>query len=141
MPELEARIEEAAKMADIHDFIVSLPRGYESQAGEQGGQLSGGQRQRIAIARSLLRNSPVLLVDEATSALDAETADSVTDSILNIQGLTRLVVTHRLDEKTLSRFDGIVVMKNGRITEQGTFQELMEQRRYFYSLYMVSREA
>ena len=94
-----------------------------------------------AIARSLLRNSPVLLVDEATSALDAETADSVTDSILNIQGLTRLVVTHRLDEKTLSRFDGIVVMKNGRITEQGTFQELMEQRRYFYSLYMVSREA
>nr|WP_305115700.1 ABC transporter ATP-binding protein [uncultured Acetatifactor sp.] len=116
-------------------------KGEEYVCGEGGACLSGGERQRIAIARSLLRNSPVLLVDEATSALDAETADSVTDSILNIQGLTRLVVTHRLDEKTLSRFDGIVVMKNGRITEQGTFQELMEQRRYFYSLYMVSREA
>lgn len=67
--------------------------------------------------------------------------DSIIGSILNIQGLTRLVVTHRLDEKTLNRFDGIIVMKNGRVTEQGSFQELMEKKQYFYSLYMVSREA
>ena len=80
------------------------------------------------------------MVDEATSALDAETADSVTNAILDIDGLTRLIVTHKLDEKVLNRFDGIVVMKNGHVEEEGTFGELMEQKGYFYSLYQVSRE-
>ncbi len=82
----------------------------------------------------------MLLADEATSALDAETADSVTNAILDIEGLTRLVVTHKLEEKTLTRFDGIVVMRNGRVEEIGTFEELMEKKEYFYSLYQVSRE-
>lgn len=82
----------------------------------------------------------MLLADEATSALDAETADSVTNAILDIEGLTRLVVTHKLEEKTLARFDGIVVMRNGRVEELGTFEELMEKKDYFYSLYQVSRE-
>lgn len=133
------QIDRAVNGAGLSGLIEEKGESYA--CGEGGSCLSGGERQRIAIARSLLRKSPVLLVDEATSALDAETADSVTGSILNIQGLTRLVVTHRLDEKTLNRFDGIIVMKNGRITEQGTFRELMEKRQYFYSLYMVSREA
>ena len=133
------QVDRAVNGAGLSGLIAEKGEGYA--CGEGGSCLSGGERQRIAIARSLLRKSPVLLVDEATSALDAETADSVTGSILNIQGLTRLVVTHRLDEKTLNRFDGIIVMKNGRITEQGTFRELMEKRQYFYSLYMVSREA
>lgn len=133
------QVDRAVNGAGLSGLIEEKGRDYA--CGEGGSCLSGGERQRIAIARSLLRKSPVLLVDEATSALDAETADSVTGSILNIQGLTRLVVTHRLDEKTLNRFDGIIVMKNGRITEQGTFRELMEKRQYFYSLYMVSREA
>lgn len=132
------QIDRAVKGAGLSGLIREKGEGYA--CGEGGSCLSGGERQRIAIARSLLRKSPVLLVDEATSALDAETAESVTDAILNIRGLTRLVVTHRLEEKTLSRFDGIVVMKNGRVTEQGTFRELMERREYFYSLYMVSRE-
>ena len=82
----------------------------------------------------------MLLADEATSALDDETADSVTNAILDIEGLTRLVVTHKLEEKTLARFDGIVVMRNGRVEELGTFEELMEKKDYFYSLYQVSRE-
>ena len=81
-----------------------------------------------------------MLVDEATSALDAETADSVTNAILDIEGLTRLVVTHKLEEKTLARFDEIVVMRNGRVEELGTFEELMNKKDYFYSLYQVSRE-
>ena len=133
------QVDRAINGAGLARLIEEKGEGYA--CGEGGAWLSGGERQRIAIARSLLRKSPVLLVDEATSALDAETAEGVTGSILNIQGLTRLVVTHRLEEKTLGRFDEIVVMKNGRITEQGTFRELMEKRQYFYSLYMVSREA
>lgn len=132
------QVGQAVKGAGLSGLLEEKGEGYA--CGEGGSCLSGGERQRIAIARSLLRKSPVLLVDEATSALDAETAEGVTDSILNIRGLTRLVVTHRLEEKTLSRFDGIVVMKNGRVAEQGTFRELMERKRYFYSLYMVSRE-
>ena len=80
----------------------------------------------------------MLLADEATSSLDAETADSVTNAILDVRGLTRLVVTHRLDEKTLNRFDEIIVMKNGRIVEQGDFGSLMERKKYFYSLYTVA---
>lgn len=131
------QIDQAVSGAGLSRLIAEKGEGYA--CGEGGSCLSGGERQRIAIARSLLRKSPVLLVDEATSALDAETAEGVTDSILNIQGLTRLVVTHRLEEKTLSRFDGLVVMKNGKVAEQGTFQELMDRRQYFYSLYMVSR--
>ena len=82
----------------------------------------------------------MLLADEVTSALDAETADSVTNAILDIRGLTRLVVTHKLEEKALSRFDEIVVMRNGRVAERGSLGELMARKEYFYSLYQVSRE-
>lgn len=132
------QVERAVQMAGLSQLIRE--KGETYACGEGGAHLSGGEKQRISIARSLLRRSPVLLVDEATSALDAETAEGVIRSILEIDGLTRLVVTHKLDEKVLSRFDGIIVMRNGRVAEQGNFRELLERKQYFYSLYMVSRE-
>lgn len=131
-------VESAASRAGLKELVAE--KGWDYGCGEGGAHLSGGEKQRISIARSLLKQSRVLLVDEATSSLDAETADSVTNAILDIDGLTRLVVTHRLDEKALRRFDEIIVMRNGRVAEQGTFGDLMEKKDYFYSLYQVSRE-
>lgn len=131
-------VDRAVQKAGLKSLVEE--KGEDYACGEGGSHLSGGEKQRIAIARSLLRKSSLLLVDEATSALDAETAEGVTNAILDIQGLTRLVVTHRLEEKTLKRFDEIIVMRNGRVAERGDFQELMESRQYFYSLYMVTRE-
>lgn len=131
-------VESAACRAGLKGLIAE--KGWDYGCGEGGACLSGGEKQRISIARSLLKKSQVLLADEVTSSLDPETADSVTGAILDIDGLTRLVVTHRLDEKVLKRFDGIVVMRNGRVAEQGTFEELMDKKNYFYSLYQVSRE-
>lgn len=113
--------------------------GEDYKCGENGNALSGGEKQRISIARSLLRKSPVLLVDEATAALDAETAFHVTNSILNLEGLTRIVVTHALDENLLKKYDGILTLKDGRIVESGTFEELMEKKEFFYSLYTISQ--
>lgn len=92
----------------------------------------------FVIARALLRGSTVLLADEATAALDAETARTVTDSILNLKGLTRVVVTHRLEPSALRRYDGIIVMKNGRVSEQGSFDGLMEAKNQFYALFMLA---
>ena len=102
-------------------------------------ELSGGQRQRESIARALLRGTPVLMLDEATASLDNQTACEVTDAILGLEGLTRIVVTHRLEPGLLERYDEIVVLHAGKIQERGRFQELMEQKGYFYSLYTVSR--
>ncbi len=130
------QVDQAISMAGLAGLIEE--KGEDYACGEGGAHLSGGEKQRISIARSLLRKLPVLLADEATSSLDAETADSVTNAILDVRGLTRLVVTHRLDEKTLNRFDEIIVMKNGRIVEQGDFGSLMERKKYFYSLYTVA---
>lgn len=115
-------------------------KGEDYVCGENGAHLSGGEKQRISIARSLLREVSVLLADEATSALDAKTSNNVTNSILDLHGITRLVVTHKLDEKTLKRFDEIIVMKNGRVVENGDFETLMGNGEYFASLYKVSRE-
>ncbi len=115
-------------------------KGEDYDCGENGAHLSGGEKQRISIARSLLREVSVLLVDEATSALDAATSDSVTNALLDIKGVTRLVVTHKLDEKALKRFDEIIVMKNGQVAEQGDYNTLMGKGAYFASLYQISRE-
>lgn len=113
-------------------------RGEEFVCGENGANLSGGERQRISIARALLRKSPILLVDEATAALDAATARAVSFSILNLVGMTRIVVTHRLEEAILRRYDKILVMKNGTICEQGNFDTLMQQKGQFYSLFQIA---
>lgn len=101
--------------------------------------LSGGEKQRISIARSLLKRSSVLLADEATAALDAQTAHQVTSDLLDLTGVTRIIVTHRLEESLLRRYDGILVLKDGRIAETGTFDELMEKKGYFYALFTVAQ--
>ena len=112
-------------------------KGEDYHCGENGVGLSGGERQRISIARSLLRGTPVLMLDEATAALDNQTAFEVTDAILKLDGLTRIVVTHRLEEALLRQYDEILVLRDGRITEQGTYESLMAKTGYFYSLYHV----
>ncbi len=114
-------------------------KGESYLCGENGVNLSGGEKQRISIARSLLRKSQILLADEATAALDAETSFQVNDAILNLRDMTRIVVTHALDAAVLSRYDCIIAMKSGEIVESGTFEELMNRKGYFYSLYTVTQ--
>lgn len=133
----EEKIQNAIQMSGLSRLIEE--KGNDYLCGENGSGLSGGERQRISIARSLLRETPILLVDEATAALDAETAYSVTSAILGISGLTRIIVTHRLEESLLKKYDGILVMKQGVICEQGSFEELIEKKDYFYSLYTVAK--
>ena len=115
-------------------------RGEDYRCGENGVGLSGGERQRVSIARCLLRGTPVLLLDEATAALDNQTAFAVTDAILHLDGLTRLVVTHRLEEALLEQYDEIIVLRGGRVCERDTYRGLMERKGYFYSLYNVTNE-
>lgn len=126
----------ALERSGLSEFIEN--RGEDFVCGENGANLSGGERQRISIARALLRKSPILLVDEATAALDAATARAVSFSILNLVGMTRIVVTHRLEEAILRRYDKILVMKNGTICEQGNFDTLMQQKGQFYSLFQIA---
>ncbi|WP_455618118.1 ABC transporter ATP-binding protein [Eisenbergiella sp.] len=131
-----SEVDRVIRLAGLKGLIDT--RGADCPCGENGNALSGGERQRISIARSLLQETPVLLVDEATASLDPVTALGVTDAILSLDGLTRILVTHRLEEAMLRRCDGILALKNGRLEECGTFDELMERKGYFYSLFMVS---
>ena len=132
---------EAVKDAVTHAHLTELvaARGMDSSVGEGGCTLSGGEKQRISIARSLLKNADVLLVDEATSALDPQTAHQVSADILSLAGITRIVVTHTLEESLLRQYDGIYVLKNGTIAESGTFDALMAKKGYFYALYTVAQ--
>ena len=113
-------------------------RGEDYHCGENGKNLSGGERQRISIARCLMRNTSVLFLDEATASLDNQTTFEIMDAILKLDGLTRLVVTHTLSKTLLQRYDEILVLRGGRIVEHGSFDTLMEQKEYFYSLYTVT---
>ena len=135
----EERVDEAVRRSGLDGLIAQ--RGEDYRCGENGGGLSGGERQRVSIARCLLRGTPVLLLDEATASLDNQTAFAVTDAILHLDGLTRLVVTHRLEEALLEQYDEIVVLRSGAVCERGRFEELMERKGYFYSLYNVSAAA
>ncbi len=130
----EQEIIAAAKAADIHDFIESLPEGYRTLAGERGARLSGGQRQRIAIARALLKDAPILLLDEATSALDTESEREVQQALeVLMKGRTVLVVAHRLT--TIRSASRILVMEHGHIVEEGTHEELMQTGSLYRKLY------
>ena len=132
-----AEVDRVIHLAGLDNLISQKGRDY--QCGENGSHLSGGEKQRIAIARSLLKKSEILLVDEATSALDNETSANVTQSILDLQGILRLVVTHRLDASSLKQYDEILVMKDGALIERGNFDTLMDSKEYFYSLYTISK--
>ncbi|MCX7646438.1 MAG: ABC transporter ATP-binding protein/permease [Rhodobacteraceae bacterium] len=119
-----AEVEAAARAAKIHDFILSLPEGYETRVGERGLKLSGGEKQRVGIARTLLKNQPILLLDEATSALDTETERDIQDSLREMgEGRTVIVIAHRLS--TVADADRIVVLEQGRIVEEGTHEALL----------------
>jgi subfamily B ATP-binding cassette protein MsbA len=124
----------AAKAAYAHDFIMALPKGYETDIGEMGLQLSGGQRQRLAIARALLKDAPILILDEATSALDSESERSVQNALDNLMTRrTTLVVAHRLS--TIRRANRIVVLVGGKIAEQGSHEQLMARKQEYSRLY------
>jgi len=133
------RVNQAIQMSGLSDFIAQ--RGENARCGENGSELSGGERQRVSIARCLLRQTPLLLVDEATAALDAATAFEITNAILDITGLTRVIVTHRLEERLMRRYDEIVALRNGAVCERGTFDELMTKRGYFYAMHTLSGAA
>ncbi len=130
-------VERAIALSGLSSLIAA--RGEDYVCGEGGAALSGGERQRIAIARALLRRAQVLLVDEATAALDAETAHAVSSAILALEGMTRIVVTHRLEASLLGRYDCILAMRGGRVVECGAFDELIAKRGYFYSLFTVAQ--
>jgi ATP-binding cassette, subfamily B, heavy metal transporter len=120
----EAEIVAAAKAAKIHDFILSLPEGYETTVGERGLKLSGGEKQRVGIARTLLKNPPILVLDEATSALDTQTEQSIQESLLAMgEGRSVITIAHRLS--TIADADVILVLEAGEVTERGTHEELL----------------
>lgn len=133
----EEQIQTAIRLSGLPALLAEKGENY--LCGENGSGLSGGEKQRIAIARSLLKQSRVLLVDEATASLDAETAHQVSKAILDLQGVTGIVVTHALDASPLRRYDGILAMKNGTIAEAGTFDDLLAKKGYFYSLFTIAQ--
>ena len=130
----QEEIEEAAKKAGAHEFILGLPNGYQTYVGERGVKLSGGQKQRISIARVFLKNPPILILDEATSSLDNQSERIVQRSLeLLAKGRTTLTIAHRLT--TIQNADLIIFLDETGVREMGTHQELMEKKGFYYQLY------
>jgi ATP-binding cassette subfamily B protein len=127
----EAEVVEAAKRAHCHEFISTLPEGYDTHVGERGVKLSGGERQRVAIARAILKNAPILVLDEATSSLDSESEALIQDALIELmQGKTVIAIAHRLS--TIMKMDRIIVMENGKAILSGTHAELLAQEGNLY---------
>ena len=130
----QADVEEAARAAQIHEFITSLPEGYDTKVGERGLKLSGGEKQRVGIARTLLKNPPILLLDEATSALDTDTEQEIKDALARAgEGRTVITIAHRLS--TIAEADQIVVLESGEIIEQGTHDALLAREGRYAQLW------
>lgn len=135
----ENEYSKAVKLAGLTALVREKGSSYE--CGEGGRNLSGGEKQRVSIARCLIRGTPVMLMDEATASLDNATAYAVTNFILALDGLTKIIVTHKLEAEIMKKFDSIIAMNNGTVAEMGTFTELMKRKGYFYSLFNVSQQA
>ncbi|MEY3403590.1 MAG: Heterocyst differentiation ATP-binding protein HepA, partial [Cyanobacteriota bacterium] len=135
----ETEIKEAARLANALEFILEMPEGFNTQLGDRGVRLSGGQRQRIAIARALLRNPEILILDEATSALDSVSERLIQESLEKLSaGRTVIAIAHRLS--TIAKADKVVVLEQGKIVEQGAYQELLQQRGKFWQYYQIQNE-
>ncbi len=135
-----AEVRQAARLAQIHEFIVTLPQGYDSLVGERGLKLSGGEKQRVAIARTVLKSPPILMLDEATSALDSHTEKEIQDALERVaENRTSLVIAHRLS--TVVHADNIIVLDHGEVVEHGTHLELLAKGGLYASLWARQREA
>jgi ATP-binding cassette subfamily B protein len=135
----DAEVEEAAKLAQIHDFVMSLPKGYDSMVGERGLKLSGGEKQRVSIARTILKGPPILILDEATSALDSFTEQEIQGALREVaHNRTTLVIAHRLS--TVVEADEIIVLDKGRIAERGTHQTLLAKRGIYAAMWNRQRQ-
>jgi len=128
-----------AKLAHIHDFISSLPKGYDTNVGERGVTLSGGQRQRLSIARALMINPKIIILDDSTSQVDAKTEAAIYDALTkHFRGKTVIVITQRIP--TLKLVDRIIVISDGEIVEEGSFSDLIEKGKLFPKLFKAGRE-
>ena len=134
----DEEIKQAVQQSGLESYVLENESGLQTLCGENGSNLSGGQKQRLSIARALIRKTPILLLDEATSSLDNQVTTEIEKSILDIQDLTALVVTHKLNENILKRYDRILFMKAGVIVEDGSFCDLMDRRGEFYKLFELS---
>ena len=134
----EDDIKKAVQQSGLESYILENELGLQTSCGENGSNLSGGERQRLSIARALIRKTPILLLDEATSSLDNKVTTEIENSILKIQDLTALVVTHKLNEAILKKYDRIIFMKDGVIVEDGSFSDLMDRKGEFYKLFGLS---
>ena len=134
----DEEIKQAVQQSGLESYVLENESGLQTLCGENGSNLSGGQKQRLSIARALIRKTPILLLDEATSSLDNQVTTEIENSILDIQDLTALVVTHKLNENILKKYDRILFMKAGVIVEDGSFCDLMDRRGEFYKLFELS---
>lgn len=134
----DEEIKKAVQQSGLESYVLENELGLQALCGENGSNLSGGQKQRVSIARVLIRKTPILLLDEATSSLDNQVTTEIESSILDIQNLTALVVTHKLNENILKKYDRILFMKDGVIVEDGSFSDLMDRRGEFYKLFELS---
>lgn len=136
----DEEIMNAVKAAGLDSLVAETPMGINMDLGEGGKLVSGGEKQRISIARALIRKTPILLMDEATASLDQKNTIEIENSILNIDGLTSIIITHKLNPQLLAKYDSIIFMKNGEITEFGSYKELMERKEDLYKLCTLTLE-
>ena len=135
----EEQINQALIQSGVSKFITKLSEGLNTSVGENGKNLSGGQKQRVAIARALIQQMPILMLDEGTSALDLQTAYDIEKTLLDIDELTIITITHKLNEEILSHYDEIIVMEQGQIVEAGSFNKLLNAQGAFYELYTLKQ--